>query len=418
MSNIEKNFEIASEIFAEQGVDVRKAMKKALTIPVSVHCWQGDDVGGFEKSAGGADSGLAVTGNYPGKARTPEELRSDFEKVLDLTPGKTRINIHACYAEPVGGKCQDRDEITYDNFKNWVTWAKGNKIGIDFNPTFFGHPKAADGCPLSNRNKGIRDFWIEHGKRCREIAAKIGEETGSSVLNNFWTPDGYKDTPADKVAPRQRLEDTLDKMFAKKYDPKLTVESVESKLFGVGCESFTVGSHEFYMGYAMKNNKLLCLDSGHFHPTEVISDKISASLQFLPEIALHVSRGIRWDSDHVIALNDELLAIAQEIVCNKFEKRVRIGLDYFDASINRIAAWAIGSRNMRKALLIASLMPIAAIRKAENAGDYTERFYRYEEAKTLPYGAVWNMLCEEEGVAGDNWINVVKKYEAEVTSKR
>jgi L-rhamnose isomerase len=419
MSNIEKNYNLAAEQFAEYGVDAAKAIKLACSIPVSIHCWQGDDVVGFEKAAGGADGGLAVTGNYPGRARTPDELRADFEKTLSLTPGASRINIHAFYCEPVNGKCPDRDEITYANFKNWVDWANKNKIGVDFNPTFFGHPKAADGQPLTNQKKAIRDFWIEHGRRCREIASEIGKKTKSSVLNNFWTPDGYKDTPADRAGARARLADSLDKMFEKQFKPELTVESVESKLFGVGCESFTPGSHEFYMGYAATRNKLVCLDAGHFHPTEVISDKISSVLQFFPEVALHVSRGVRWDSDHVITLNDELVAIAQEIVWNKYEKRVRIGLDYFDASINRIAAWTIGTRNMRKALLMAALTPSKLIRKAEAAGDYSQRLQLMEDFRLLPFGAVWNMLCEQEGVpAGTAWYDEVRKYEAEVTSKR
>ena len=420
MKNTDLNFEAAAGIFAQYGVDVNKAMDAAAAIPVSVHCWQGDDVTGFEKGAGGADGGIAVTGNYPGRARTPDELRSDFEKAVSLTPGVSRINLHACYAEPVSGRSQDRDSISADNFRNWIDWAQSKGFGIDFNPTFFGHPKASDGCPLTNRDPAIRDFWVEHGRRCREISAEIGRLTGSSVLDNFWTPDGSKDTPADKAAPRARLADSLDRIFSfKKYDRSVTVDSVESKLFGVGCESYTAGSHEFYMGYALSRNLIICLDAGHFHPTEVISDKISSVLQFFPEVALHVSRGVRWDSDHVVTLSDELLAVAQEIIWNGFSGRVRIGLDYFDASINRIAAWAIGARNMRRALLIAALTPYQLLRDAENSGDYSARLALMEEFKTLPYGMVWDALCERCGIpAGKAWYDEIRKYEHDVLSVR
>ncbi len=412
-------WDCAKEIFAEYGVDAQAAIDAALAIPIAMHCWQGDDIGGFEKAAGGADGGIAVTGNFPGRARTPEELRADFEKVLSFIPGTSRINLHACYSEPVNGKYADRDEITFANFKNWVDWANAIGIGIDFNPTFFGHPKASDGFALANRDKGIRDFWVEHGCRCREIAAKIGSKTKSSVLNNFWTPDGYKDTPADRLGPRERLLDSLDRMFKKKYSPKLSVDSVESKLFGVGCESYTVGSHEFYLGYAVSRQKLACLDVGHFHPTEVISEKLSAVLLFMPEIALHVSRPVRWDSDHVIALDDELKAIAQEIVWNGLESRIRLGLDYFDASINRIAAWTIGTRNMRKALLMAKLTPFKLLRDAESTGDYTSRLALQEEFRTLPYGLVWDQACAQTGKgSGKQWLASCKKYEADVLSKR
>ncbi len=412
-------WDCAKEIFAEYGVDAQTAIDAAMAIPISMHCWQGDDIGGFEKSAGGVDGGLAVTGNFPGRARTPEELRADFEKVLSFVPGTSRLNLHACYAEPVNGNYADRDEITFANFKNWVDWANALGIGVDFNPTFFAHPKASDGFALANRDKGIRDFWVEHGCRCREIAAKIGSKTQSSVLNNFWTPDGYKDTPADRLGPRERLLDSLDRMFKKKYSPKLTVDSVESKLFGVGCESYTAGSHEFYLGYAVSRQKLACLDAGHFHPTEVISDKLSAVLLFMPEIALHVSRPVRWDSDHVIALDDELKAIAQEIVWNGLESRIRLGLDYFDASINRIAAWTIGTRNMRKALLMAKLTPFKLLRDAETDGDYTSRLALQEEFRTLPYGLVWDQACAQLGKgSGKQWLASCKKYEADVLSKR
>ena len=418
-SSLSSSFAAAREVFASHGIDALKAVESSFAIPVALHCWQGDDVAGFEKGSCGADGGLAVTGNYPGKARTPDELRADIEKVLSFTPGVSRISIHGSYAEPVNGKYVDRDKITIANFQNWLDWSAAAGAKIDFNASFFGHPKAADGLPLSNRDQGIRDFWIEHGKRSREIAAAIGAAQKSSVLNNFWTPDGMKDTPADRQSPRDRLEDSLDKIFKKKFDTALTADAVECKLFGVGCESCTVGSHEFYMGYAVSRKKLLTLDAGHFHPTEVISDKITSVLKFVPEIALHVSRGVRWDSDHVVTLTDELNAIAQEILWNGLQDRVRIGLDYFDASINRIAAWTIGARNMRKALLFAALTPFQKIRDAEAAGDNTSRLALQEEFKTLPFGAVWDYACAAASKGtGAEWLAAAKDYERKVLSKR
>ena len=413
-------FGAISDYFASLGVDVEAAIKAAAAVPVSLHCWQGDDVGGFEhETAAGVDGGLAVTGNYPGKARTANELRADIEEVLRLVPGTSRVNLHACYAEFTSAPRVDRDAITVDHFRNWIDWAKAQGVKLDFNPTFFAHPKAADGLPLTNRDPAIRDFWVEHGKRCREISAAIGKELGSSVLDNFWTPDGMKDTPADRLGSRRMLAETLDRMFADKIDPALTVESVESKLFGVGCESFTPGSNEFYLGYAATRGKFICLDAGHFHPTEVISDKLSAVYDFVPGIALHVSRPVRWDSDHVVTLNDELNAIAQELVYNDLLPKTRIGLDYFDASINRIAAWSIGARNMRKALLMAYLTPFKKIREAEAAGDFTSRLALQEMYKTLPFGAVWNEMCARENVPnGPAYLAEIKAYEANVTSKR
>ena len=414
-----RTYELASEQFAKLGINTDKAIQSLVKIPISIHCWQGDDVGGFESGGSDLGGGLAVTGNYPGKARTADELRADIEQALALIPGKHRINLHASYAEQADGQKVDRDAITIKQFRNWVDWAKEQKIGIDFNATFFAHPKVADGVALSNTNEGIRDFWVEHGKRCREISAAIGKELGSSVLNNFWTPDGSKDTPADRLGPRQRLADSLDRIFRRKYAPELTVESVECKLFGVGCESYTVGSHEFYMGYAMSRKKFLCLDAGHFHPTEVISDKLSAVYDFVPGIALHVSRGVRWDSDHVVTLSDELQAIAQELVWNNLLDRTRIGLDFFDASINRIAAWVIGTRNMQKALLMALLTPIKKLRDAEAKGDYTTRLALWEDYRQLPFGAVWDEACTRAGVpAGSAWLDDVRTYERKVLSKR
>ena len=416
-SKIEKSFSLAQERYSELGVDVDRALKVLPTIPISLHCWQGDDVGGFENFGGTLGGGLVATGNYPGKARTPEELRADLEKAYSLIPGKHRLNLHAFYGE-FGGKKTDRDEIAPEHFKNWISWAKKNGLGLDFNPTCFSHPKAADGFTLSHADKGIRKFWIEHCIRSREIGAAMGRALGKTCVTNVWIPDGMKDTPADRNAPRARLAESLDEIFQKAISPKLNLDAVEPKLFGIGSESFVVGSHEFYLGYAVSRKKLLCLDAGHYHPTEGIADKISSVMQYLPEILLHVSRGVRWDSDHVVILNDDLLAIAREIVANGFERRVHIGLDYFDASINRVAAWTIGTRNMIRALLIALLEP-PAIKTAEAGGDFTARLALQEEAKTLPFGAVWDFYCASQGVpAGEIWLAEVKTYEKNVLSKR
>ena len=410
-------FQLARERYAALGVDVDHALKTLATIPISLHCWQGDDVGGFENFGGALGGGLVATGNYPGKARTPEELRADLEKTYSLIPGKHRLNLHAFYGE-FGGKKVDRDAIEPKYFANWIAWAKQNGLGLDFNPTCFSHPKAADGATLSHANKEIRKFWIEHCIRSREIGAAIGKALSKTCVTNVWVPDGMKDTPADRVGPRARLAESLDAIFKKQISPKLNLDAVEPKLFGIGSESFVVGSHEFYLGYAVSRKKLLTLDAGHYHPTEGIADKISSVLQFMPEILLHVSRGVRWDSDHVVTLNDDLLAIAREIAVNGFEKRVHIGLDYFDASINRVAAWTIGTRNMIRALLIA-LLESPLIRTAEAGGDFTTRLALQEEAKTLPFGAVWDYYCETQSVpVGDAWLTGVKSYEKTVLSKR
>jgi L-rhamnose isomerase len=415
--SITKSFSLAQERYAALGVDVEHALQTLSRIPISLHCWQGDDVGGFENFGEGLGGGLAVTGNYPGKARTPDELRADLDQALSLIPGRHRLNLHAFYGE-FGGKKVDRDAIEPKHFQNWIAWAKKNQLGLDFNPTCFSHPKSADGFTLSHRDKGIRKFWIEHCIRSREIGAAMGRALGKTCVTNVWIPDGYKDTPADRVGPRARLAESLDAVFQKKISPKLNLDAVEPKLFGIGSESYVVGSHEFYLGYALTRKKLLCLDAGHYHPTEGIADKISSVLQYLPEILLHVSRGVRWDSDHVVTMNDDLLAIAREIAANGFEKRVHIGLDYFDASINRVAAWTIGTRNMIRALLIA-LLESPLIRTAEAAGDLTTRLALQEEAKTLPFGAVWDYYCESQGVpAGDAWLAEVKSYEKNVLSKR
>jgi len=421
MSNttkIEQAYRISRQRYAQVGVNTDQALRKLKAVSVSIHCWQGDDVGGFENMGLDLGGGLAVTGNYPGKARTPDELRRDFEKAISLIPGRHRFNLHACYAE-TGSRKIDRDELRPHHFRNWIAWARENDLGLDFNQTYFAHPKAADGFTLAHPNRGIRKFWIEHGIRCREIGAAFGKALGKTCLTNLWIPDGMKDTPADRRAPRERLAEALDLVFAKKISPGLNVDSVEPKLFGIGSESYVVGSHEFYLGYAVSRKKLLCLDAGHYHPTESISDKISAVLQYLPEIALHVSRGVRWDSDHVITLNDDLQAIAGELVRGDYLGRVRIGLDYFDASINRVAAWVIGARNMLKALLMALLEPAGALRQAESRGDFTSRLALQEEAKTMPLGAVWDFYCLASGVpAGADWLDEVKTYEREVLSAR
>jgi L-rhamnose isomerase len=416
--SIEKSFSFAQERYSQLGVDVDHALKSLSQIAISLHCWQGDDVGGFENSGATLGGGLVATGNYPGKARTPDELRSDLEMAYSLIPGKHRLNLHALYGE-FGGKKVDRDEVAPEHFHNWISWAKKNKLGLDFNPTCFSHPKAADGFTLSHRDKGIRNFWIEHCIRSREIGAAMGKALGKTCVTNVWIPDGMKDTPADRNGPRARLAESLDAIFKKPIAPKLNLDAVEPKLFGIGSESYVVGSHEFYLGYAVTRKKLLTLDAGHYHPTEGIADKISSVLQYLPEILLHVSRGVRWDSDHVVILNDDLLAIAREIVANGFEKRVHIGLDYFDASINRVAAWTIGTRNMLRALLIALLEPTDLLHGAEAAGDFTTRLALQEEIKSLPFGAVWDYYCESKGVpVGENWLAEVKLYEKEVLSNR
>jgi L-rhamnose isomerase len=410
-------YPLACERYASLGVNVGRALKTLPTIPIALHCWQGDDVGGFENAGRALGGGLAVTGSHPGKARTPDELRGDLEKAFSLIPGSHRLNLHAFYGE-FGGKKVDRDEISPEHFARWIAWCKSHQLGLDFNPTCFSHPKAADGFTLSHPDKGIRQFWIEHCIRSREIGAAIGRALGDPCVTNVWIPDGMKDTPADREGPRLRLAASLDAVFKKVILPKLNLDAVEPKLFGIGSESYVVGSHEFYLGYALSRKKLLTLDAGHYHPTEGIADKLSSVLQYLPEILLHVSRGVRWDSDHVVILNDDLLAIAREIVANGYTHRVHIGLDYFDASINRVAAWTIGARNMIRALLIALLEP-PGIKAAETSGDFTLRLALQEEAKTLPFGAIWDFYCETNGVpVGEKWLAEVKHYEKTVLSQR
>ncbi|MHB0957750.1 MAG: L-rhamnose isomerase [Pirellulaceae bacterium] len=415
---IEQAYALAREQYGALGVQVDQAIERLTQVPISLHCWQGDDVGGFERVSDELGGGLAVTGNYPGKARTPDELRADFDTALSLIPGRHRFNLHACYAE-TGGQRVERNELTTAHFQTWIDWARQRQLGIDFNPTYFAHPRAADGFTLTHRDSGIRQFWIEHGIVCRKIGAAIGQALGKPCVTNVWIPDGMKDVTVDRKGPRERLEQSLDAIFAEPLDAAHNLDAIEAKLFGIGSETYVPGSHEFYLGYAVRNQKLLCLDAGHFHPTETIADKISSVLLFLDEILLHVSRGIRWDSDHVVILNDELRAIAEEIVRGGFLQRVHIGLDFFDASINRVAAWVIGTRAMIKALLAALLEPTERLRQMEGDGDYTGRLALFEEIKTLPLGAVWDHYCLSQDVpVGLAWLDQVRKYESDVLAQR
>jgi L-rhamnose isomerase len=496
---IARAYESARARYGQWGVDTTRALEILRGIPISLHCWQGDDVGGFENGAGLTGGGIQATGNYPGKARTADELRADLEQALRLIPGRHRVNLHASYAEkplpsplagnsrgrsdqqsgnsppsphpsPVkgegvrlpsplagegpgvrgkgakhrsatltpalsrrgrgskatrrgrGGKASkaiERDELTPEHFSRWIDWAKAHGLGLDFNPTFFSHPLAADGFTLAHRDAGIRQFWIRHGIACRNIGAAFGRALGTPCITNVWIPDGYKDTPIDRRAPRELLKQSLDEIFREPLDPQFHLDAVESKLFGLGSESYVVGSHEFYLGYAIENETLYCLDSGHYHPTEGIADKISSVLMVLDQILLHVSRGVRWDSDHVVVMSDDLRAIAEEIVRGGFLHRVHIGLDYFDASINRVAAWVIGARAMLRALLIALLEPTAKLREFEVAGDFTARLAMLEEVKMLPCGAVWDAYCLKQNVPpGLGWLDDIKHYERTVLTER
>jgi L-rhamnose isomerase len=414
--SVAKAYELAKERYAQFGINTEQAMAALKKIPVSLHCWQGDDVGGFESKAA-LSGGIQATGNYPGKARTADELRADLDVAYSMIPGKHRLNLHAIYIDT--DKKIERNAIQPEHFASWIGWAKGKLHGMDFNPTYFSHPKAADGFTLAHADEGIRKFWVEHGIACRKVGEAFGKQLGTTCVTNQWIPDGYKDLVVDKKAPRERLVKSLDAIFAEKIDPKYHLDAVEGKLFGIGAESYTVGSHDFYLAYAISRGVLLTLDAGHFHPTEVISQKLSAVLCFAKELLLHVSRPVRWDSDHVVILDDELYAIAQEIIRNNYADKIHIGLDYFDASINRVAAWVIGSRNMVKALLAALLEPTAQLRKFEVDGDFTSRLAMLEELKTLPFGAVWDHYCEQAGVpVGAEWLTKVKDYEAKVLSKR
>ncbi|MDN5969236.1 MAG: L-rhamnose isomerase [Enterobacterales bacterium] len=416
-TSIDQAWELAKQRFNAVGVDVENALKTMERLPVSMHCWQGDDVAGFENPEGSLTGGIQATGNYPGKARNAAELRADLEMALTLIPGPKRLNLHAIYLEsdtPVA-----RNKIEPRHFANWVEWAKKHHLGLDFTPSCFSHPLSADGFTLSSANPETRQFWIEHCQASRRISAYFGEQLGTPSVMNIWIPDGMKDTPIDRLAPRQRLASALDEVIAEKLNPAHHIDAVESKLFGIGAESYTVGSNEFYLGYAASRQTALCLDAGHFHPTEVISDKISSAMLYVPRLLLHVSRPVRWDSDHVVLLDDETQAIASEIVRHNLFNRVHIGLDFFDASINRIAAWVIGTRNMKKALLRALLEPTNHLRNLEESGDYTARLALLEEQKSLPWQAVWEMYCQRNDVPVDaSWLKAVREYEEQILSQR
>ena len=416
--NLEQAYRLARERYAALGVDTETIQRQLAQVPLSLHCWQGDDVGGFEHAGAELSGGLVATGAYPGKARTPDELRADAAQAFALIPGRHRFNLHASYAE-CGGRRVDRNEVAPEHFRGWIAWAKSLGIGLDFNPTCFSHPKAASGFTLSHPDRAIRRFWVEHCQACREIGAAMGKALGTPAVTNVWIPDGMKDTPADRRGPRERLAEALDAVFARKLNPKYNLDAVEGKLFGIGAESYTVGMHEFYLGYAVKHQTLLCLDAGHYHPTENLADKISSVLCFLPEILLHVSRGVRWDSDHVVTLTDDLLAIAQELVRGDYLGRAHLGLDFFDASINRVAAWVIGARNLLRALCFAMLEPYPRYQELERTGDYTGRLALMEEAKTLPWNAVWDYHCLQQAVpVGETWLDEVRRYERDVLSRR
>lgn len=416
---IKKSYQLAREQYAELGVDTEKVLQQMDDLVISLHCWQTDDVGGFEKE--GAElggGGIQATGNYPGKAKTITQMRDDLDKVMSLLPGRQRLSLHAIYGE-FGGKIVDRDKIEVKHFQGWIDWAKKRKIGLDFNCTCFSHPLADDGFTLSSKNPRIRKFWVEHNKRCRDIAAEMGKQLGTPSVHNIWIPDGSKDTPVDRMGLRKLLKKSLDEIFTIKYPKKYLKDSIESKLFGIGSESMVVGSHDFYMGYAVQNNTMITLDNGHFHPTEQVGDKISSILLYIDEILLHLTRGVRWDSDHVVTFNDELLMIAQEIVRAKVLGRVNIGLDFFDASLNRIGAYVIGTRSAQMAFMYAMLEPYQTLLKFEEKGKTFERLSWLELMKTKPFGAVWDYYCLKSKVAtGQDYIEEIVKYETEVLAKR
>ena len=412
-------FNDAKDQYAELGVDVDAAVAALKTIPLSLHCWQTDDVGGFETpDAELSGGGIQVTGNFPGKARNIEEMRADLDEVNTLVPGTHRLALHMSYGE-FGGRFVDRDAIAPEHFAGWISWAKERKMGLDFNGTFFSHPKAADGYTLSHPDKGIRDFWVEHGKRSREISSKMGEELGTPCICNTWVPDGTKDLPVDRLGYRARLVESLDAMMAPEYRDENMKDSVETKLFGIGSESYVVGSHEFYMGYALSRDKMICLDMGHFHPTESVADKLSSVYLFFEELLLHVSRPVRWDSDHVVIFNDDVADLTRELVrCGRI-KNTHIGLDFFDGTMNRIGAYAIGSRAVLKGLLAAFLEPHNKLKAYDLEGNTFARLALLEQARTLPFGAIWDRYCEEMGVVADSGlIDSVLSYEKDVLSKR
>ena len=418
MSSATSFYNEAKERYAHIGVDTDKALEKLKTISLSLHCWQADDVGGFENSGASLDGGLAATGNFPGKARNMTEMKNDLFKVFSLIPGKHKLSLHAFYGD-FRDKPADRDSIGPEHFRSWVEWAKHMNIGIDFNSTFFSHPKAASGFTLAHQDKSIRDFWIEHTLRCREISEYIGKELKKTCIHNIWIPDGAKDITLNRFKHRALLKESLDRIFEHKTDSNFTKEAIESKLFGIGSESFVAGSHEFYLGYAIKNNLILTLDIGHFHPTESCADKVSSVFQYVDELLFHVTRGIRWDSDHVVLFNDPVAELMQEIVWADKLDKVYLGLDYFDASINRIGAYVIGARASLKALLAALLTPVEILRNYENEGRNFEKLALLEELKTFPVGSVWDYYCEKSGVpAGADYIKIIKQYEEEVLSGR
>ncbi|MCC0782523.1 L-rhamnose isomerase [Clostridioides sp. ES-S-0108-01] len=408
---LKQKYEIAKKEYEKWGINVDEVLRDLSKVKISIHCWQGDDVTGFEANQQKLSGGIASTGNYIGKARNPQELRQDLDKALSLIPGKHKVNLHAIYAE-TSGSFVDRDELKPEHFENWVKWAKERGLGLDFNPTIFSHPKSSDGLTLSHPDIEIREFWINHCIASRKIGEYFGKELGQTCLTNIWIPDGYKDIPSDRLGPRRRLKESLEEILKVEINREYNLDCVESKVFGLGVESYTVGSNEFYLNFASKNNIISLLDTGHYHPTELVSDKLSSMLLFSDKVALHVSRPVRWDSDHVVILDDELKEIAKEIVRNDALDKVIIGLDFFDASINRIAAWVIGTRNMIKALLSAMLMPHEELRRLQDEGNFTERLAIMEEFKTYPMGDIWNYYCKINNVAvKENWIEVVKEYE-------
>lgn len=417
MTNKER-YEEAKQMYAGLGVDTDKALETLKNIPISMHCWQGDDVTGFDHE-GPLTGGIQATGDYPGKARTPEELMADIDKVLSLVPGKHKLNLHANYAIFENGEFVDRDKLEPKHFRKWVEFAKERGLGLDFNPTYFSHDKVKDGLTLSSPDEEIRRFWIDHGKACIRISQYFAEELGQPCTMNIWIPDGYKDIPADRLGPRARFKDSLDQILSINYDREKVLVCLESKVFGIGVESYTVGSSEFTMNYAAKNGILSLMDNGHYHPTEVVSDKIASLLLFSDKIALHVTRPVRWDSDHVVLFDDETREIAKEIVRNDALDRVLLALDFFDASINRISAWTVGMRNMQKALLYALLSPNKQMKEMQDQNRFTELMMLQEEVKTYPFGAVWDYFCESQGVpVRETWFEEVKKYEEEVLSFR
>ena len=416
-SAVKQAYEVAKKRYAAIGVDTDAVLKKLQDVKISMHCWQGDDVHGFWNADGELTGGILSTGNYPGAARTPEELRQDIEKAYSLIPGKHKLNLHAIYLDT--DEKVDLDEIEPRHFQKWVDWAKEHQVGLDFNPTFFSHPMMKDGFTLASPDPKVRAFWIEHGKRSRRVAEYFGKELGETCYTNFWVPDGFKDNPVDRLAPRKRLMESLDEIFSEHIDERYNKDAVESKLFGIGAEAYTVGSHEFYMGYGLTRGKMILLDAGHFHPTETISNKLSSLALFSKGVMLHVSRPVRWDSDHVVIMDDELQEIAKEIVRNDLLDKAVIGLDFFDATINRIAAWVVGMRNTQKALLKALLEPTEDLRTIELEQDLTKRLVVTEELKDFPYADVWNYFCETNGVpVGLAWYNEVKAYEEQVLPKR